>query len=375
MTTPLPRPTLALLFPLVAAFLFLAQPAGAMPLERDWCSGVSPVSWGFSVTPAAACRELRLKLLSPKVRLLSAAGGPSLPEGWEVVLESDTEVIARGPSALAAGQPLASLFLLQTNRATALIGRRGADAVRWELTTADETGLAIGPEPDHAEFPPVLELGDALSRGLVQAWLAPRSAWGPAEVTVDNPTWQALWLDLTPGTLLEAGGREWVVGGSRPFKMNRKQKTSQTILAFPVEPPPAGTPTPGRLRLTGGRHAQSEQISALVLSVRQLDDRSAAGLRRPGAFEAFSPWDFWPLALQWAIWSELGEPTPGVLRRQVEALIASKAEAGDTQVGNLDVSEAVSEVQRSLLELRAEQRALRTGPGLDAKQRLDRRRF
>jgi hypothetical protein len=352
---PLPRSLLAL----ATAALLAVPGAGAVgqSLERDWCTGVSPITWGFTVTPPETCHEIRLRAVSPSVRLLDVSGGPGLPQGWEVERVGDAEAVARGPSAVRAGQRLASFFVVRTNRSTAAIDSRGAEPVEWELSLADARGVGLAVEPQRASFPPVIDLTDAVSRGLVLATVEPLGPSGPVELTIDNPTWRPIWLDLPPGLVLsDSSGTDWVVGLTRPFRMMRKQKTGRTVHAFPLSPRSPETQRPRRLQLSNRIHDSSALIAGLSLAVRELERRSSDGARRPGAFEALEPFEFWPMVFRWAVWQETVRPDAAVLEGMVRDLLESRARAGDRHAARIDAAEAADEIEqarREALDLQA----------------------
>lgn len=364
-----------LLLALACALPPAAGTARAGTLERDWCTGLAPVSWGFSVTPPETCNEIRLRAASSSVRVLSAEAGPGLPEGWEVELVGDAEIVARGETPVRAGQRLRSAFIVETNRSSSTIERRGVRPIDWELSVAPASGMESVSAPVRASFEPVLELADAQSRGLVLVTVETHGASGPVEITVDNPTWNPLWLDVPPGSVLEdpAGG-EWVVGLTRPFRMMRKQKTGRTVSAFPLSPDARPHPKPRRLRLGNRLHEKAPLIADLALAVRRLEDASAEGARRPGRFEALEPFEFWPMVFRWAVWQETSRPSAAVLESLVRELIESRVAAGDEHAARLDPSVAAAEVEKA----RQEALLLRGGatdPRLSPLDRASRVRF
>lgn len=324
---------------LALAAAALPHPAAAGPLDLDWCTGVSPISWGFSVTPATPASEVKLKPLSSGVNVLTAAGGPLLPEGWTVSLGADRSVVASGPTPLPAGVEVPAFFVLETDRAAASISARGVMPVKWELQ--------CGGAPSTHSFTPVLELSDAVSRGLVIASARALSPNGLAEVTVDNPTFEPLMLDLPPGTLLRAGERDWVLPLATPFDMMRKQKTGRTLFAFPVTPEDPGSAPPRRMAITGKRHAEAGRLEEISLAVRTLayERRSASGL---GEFEYWMPFDFWPIVLQWAFWTETSAPPRVVLLEVVQDVLSTRAAAGDTRAAGIDPLAAAQEIEKVL---------------------------
>jgi hypothetical protein len=369
-----PRPTLIALA-LTTALLTAPSSSRAGALERDWCTGLSPVSWGFSVTPTETCHEIRLRAVSTNVRLLSAEAGPGLPEGWTVSLVGDAEVVARGDSPVRAGQDLRTAFLVETNRSSSSIDRRGVRGIDWELSVADADGLESAAAPHRASFPPVMELSDALSRGLVLATVEPHGSSGPVEMTVDNPTWHPLWLDVPPGTVLTGpSGEDWVVGLTRPFRMMRKQRTGRTVAAFPLSPRFEQSTRARRLKLANRVHERAESISEIALAVVAVEQRSLDGERRPGAFEALEPFEFWPMVFRWAVWQETTEPGPELLEGLVRELLESRVAAGDRHAARLDASSAAAEIERA----RQETIALLDGNleiGLSLRHRASRARF
>ena len=362
-------------FALACLLAAAPTPSGAGTLERDWCTGLSPVSWGFSITPPETCNEIRLRASSPNVRIVGAEPGPGLPEDWQVEMLGDAEVVARGTTPIRAGQTLRSCLLVETNRSSASIERRGVEPIEWELGVAPASGMESVSAPLRTSFDPVLELADAQSRGIVLVTVETHGAAGPVEITVDNPTWNPLWLDLPPGSVLEdpAGG-EWVVGLTRPFRMMRKQKTGRTVAAFPLNPDTRAQAKPRRLRLANRLHERAPLIADLAMAVRQLEDAAADGARRPGRFESLEPFEFWPMVFRWAVWQETSQPGPEVLESLVRDLIESRIAAGDEHAGRLDPMAAVQEVERA----RQEALTLREGPAqgrLGALERASRVRF
>lgn len=328
-----------------------ASTGTAAPLERDWCTGVSPVSWGFSVTPPTACREIRLTVASRGVEVLAARGGPGLPATWAVELEGPRVIVAAGTEPLTAETRLASFVVVETNRSSADVSRQGVHPVVWEARFAVAAGQEDGPSVQ-ASFEPVLELSDAVSRGIVLATVEPLSPLGPAEVTVDNPTWKPVWLDLEPGSIVRVGGQDWVVGLTRPFRMMQKQKTGRTVDLFPLSPSTDAEP-PRRLRFAVHPGGDSPAAAEIALAVQRVRALSTTDGRRPGSFEAFQPFEFWPLLLKWAVWQETGEPDRELLLSLVREVIERQAAAGDPMADQLDPAAAAGEIEGLLPSVRA----------------------
>lgn len=343
-----------------AASAAAASPSSDQCLHRAWCTGVAPVQWGFSVTPPIDAREIVLTSRSPRVEILAAAAGPGLPEDWEVVRQDATTVVARGQTPLTARARCDAALLVDTNRSNAEIGSRGVKPVSWETRFGAVPGATTTSAPNKRTFAPVLELSDAVSRGLVLATLEPLTPWGPVEVTVDNPTWEPLWLDLPPGSILRVGGEDWVVGLVRPFRMMRKQKTGRTIDVFPLVPPTAERRLPRRIDYASRPGEHSDEIAAIGVAVQELRRRTEDGQRLAGRFETLQPFEFWPLVMKWSVWRETGSPDPAILERLVERVLGALREAGDPLAGEVTKEEALREVEDAVPEVLAIRDA---GPG------------
>ncbi len=357
------RPHALLLLALLAtADAGIAQ--GLAPLEREWCTGFMPASWGFAVTPSEACVEVHVRVRSPAVLLTSAKPGPGMPEGWTVEKIESREAVARGATPLAAGATLATFLLIETNRGTAALEPRGASPVEWDIWFVDAAGKETASGRMNASFPPVLPLAEAVNRGIVLLSVEGHGPTGPVEITVDNPTWQPLWLDVETGSTLSATGREWVIGPCAPFRMMRRQKTGRTVTAFPLQPSGDGT-TPRRLGLGKPRASDPTSTSLLGLAVaaEQLQDQARSSARQPaGPFERASPWDFWPLALRWATWQATSQPAPAVLAEQVAALLDKNGHAGDPVALALDRAAATAEVETAAAAIAARATELAAHP-------------
>jgi hypothetical protein len=178
-------------------------------------------------------------------------------------------------------------------------------------------------------------------------------------VTVDNPTMAPLSLDLPPGTVLRAEGQDWVVGLVRPFRMTARQKTGRTITAFPVLPPVEKRAAPRRLSLSTRTHEQAHLLTELGLAVRSLQESAESEGRRPGPFETWQPFDFWPLVLQWGYWRATAEPARDILVNRIQSLLAQRAKAGDTHA-DMDPIAAAGEVDHAAAQVVALVPALRT---------------
>ena len=62
----------------------------------------------------------------------------------------------------------------------------------------------------------------AETRGIILVTCEALGPWGPVEITVDNPTLTPLWVDIATGSTIVAGGKEWIVGLTAPFRMMRR---------------------------------------------------------------------------------------------------------------------------------------------------------
>jgi hypothetical protein len=329
--------------------LLLPAAARADVLGLDFCTGVAPVTWAFRLTPTAACREVSVAVASPDVQLLAAHAGPGLPSGWTVSLEGASRVVARGEADLAEGVTVPQIVIAETNRATAGISERGARPVSWRVELRNAAGELVPDGSAMAAFPPVLELPDAVSRGLVMATAKARSTWGLVDVTVDNPTMESLCLDLPPGTILRGDGEDWVVGLVRPFSMLRKQKASSTVVAFPAVPRAGRALPPRRLAWTSQLHPAARELEAIVLAVRELKAHPEARGRVPGALEVSQPFDFWPLVGAWAFWTHGGHAPPQVLLDAISQTLRERASAGDGRAAGIDLVTAADDVRNTAL--------------------------
>jgi hypothetical protein len=345
----------------------LLAPAPAIaqgpPLQLEWCTGSSPASWGFGVTPSEDCRQIHVRTRSAAVLLSDAKAGPGMPAGWTVQRIDDREAVASGAEPVTAGTKLETLLILQTNRSTGAIDARGALPVEWGIWFADAAGAVTSSGKMEASFPPVLPLAEAAARGMVLVTHEGIGPAGPIELTVDNPTWYPLWLDVPTGTVLTGDGRDWVIASCAPFRMMRKQKTGRTVTAFPLAPS-ASTVTPRRLQWSKGPVPEGVASSrALSVAADRLQDLAKAGTRPPGgAFERANPWDFWPAALRWATWTAQGAPSRDLLVAQVTKLIADRAAAGDPASKGLDPAAASTEVEAAAAAIAAEAALLPAGP-------------
>jgi hypothetical protein len=188
-----------------------------------------------------------------------------------------------------------------------------------------------------------MDLRDAVSRGIVLATVEVLAPSGPIELTVDNPTWQPLWLDVPAGSVVSADGRDWVIGLTAPFRMMRKQRTGRTVTAFPLRPPSG--PTPKRLAWSAAKpREESRTTSEIALAVQRLQDLSRSRERPAGAFERGQPFDFWPLVVKWSTWDALGHSSREAVLAQVTQLLLDRAKAGDAQASSLDPGLAADEV-------------------------------
>lgn len=341
----------------------VARAEGLAPLELEWCIGSMPASWGFAVTPSETCSQVHVRTRSAAVLMLAAKGGPGLPADWKVELLDEREARASGPTPLAPGPRLETFFIIDTNRSTGSVDARGALPVEWGIWFADAAGAPTSSGKMTASFPPVLPLTEAAAKGMVLLTCEGLGPVGPVEVTVDNPTWYPVWLDLPTGTVLTADGRDWVVASSAPFRMMRKQKTGRTLTAFPLVPSLVTT-TPKRL--VPRKAAPSDALNAareLAIAAKRLQDAARSGARAPGgAFERASPWDFWPVALRWATWKATATPPAELLGFQVAKLIMDRATAGDPVARGLDPVAATAEVEAASAAIAAEALTLRTAP-------------
>ena len=344
--------------------LLLAIPCAAQgpPLELEWCVGSMPARWGFAVTPSEDAREIHVQTNSAAVLLTGAQAGPLLPSGWTVQHRDEREAVASGPQAVPAGTHLETLFLLTTNRSTGAIDARGALPVEWSVWFVDGSGAVTSSGRMTASFAPVLPLAEAAGRGMVLVTHEGLGPSGPIELTVDNPTWFPLWLDVPTGTVLVADGREWVVASCAPFRMMRKQKTGRTVTAFPLVPTvSASTPR----RLAWGKASSSEQVAIardLAVAADRVQDASRTGARPSGAFQRANPWEFWPVALRWATWTSTGTPPRDLLVAQLTKLIGDRAAAGDPVARTLDPDAAATEVEAAALAIATEAGIVRLSP-------------
>ena len=344
-------------------------------LERDWCVGPGPVSWGFTVTTTEACVALHLRSRSLAVRILSVKPGPGLPVGWTVSAAGEREIAATAPAEIAAGTTLATCLIIETNRSTATLGAQGATPIEWEIWFTDAAGHPTRTGRMTTTFPPVLDLADAATRGIVLVTCEALGPWGPVEITVDNPTTSPLWLDVPTGSVLTAGGTKWLLGLTPPFRMMRRQKTGMTVNAFPLACVPPGSLPPRRLSFSARDDEASPKVQAIALAARRMASRVKAGLRRPGPFEGAEPYDFWPLVLEWTTWQSLASPPDrAMLVDTVTRLLEQKAAAGDALAARLDKAAAVDEVEAAVKQLAAERDAL-AGEGLPIHLLCARERF
>lgn len=349
----------------LTAVLLLAKVAAAQgpPLELEWCTGFMPASWGFAITPSEECRRVHVRVRSSAVLLTSAKPGPGMPEGWTVETLESREAIASGPTPLAAGIRLETFLLVETNRATGSLDSRGALPVEWGIWFADEAGVPSASGKMDAQFAPVLPLAEAAGRGMVLVTHEGLGPAGPVELTVDNPTWFPLWLDVPTGTILKAEGREWVVASCAPFRMMRKQKTGRTITAFPLLPN-ASTSTPRRLSWGNPSvPAHVEVARALAVAADRLQDAARSSARpAAGAFERANPFEFWPVALRWATWSATGAPPREQLVTHLGDFIAARVAAGDPACVGLDAEASALEIEAAATAIAAEAASLRENP-------------
>ena len=331
------------------------RPATVTPsssLARDWCVGRGPVSWGFSFSPGEPCREMHLRCLSSAVKVQSARRGPGMPNDWTVRVDGGREVVASGPADLPAGEMRQTFLVIETDRSTADASRQGATPVQWDAWLADSTGAVTPGGHRPASFPPVMDLSDATARGIVLTTVEGLGPSGPLEITVDNPTWQPIWLDLPAGSIVTGGGADWVTGLCAPFRMMKKQKTGRTVTAFPLSPGPA-TATPRRFAWSSRTHAKADQVRTLALAVQALQDRSRAATRKPGVLESAEPFDFWPLVLEWSVWQATASPAPELLQAMVSKLLNDRTAAGDPAAARVGVALAVADVQATSAEAAA----------------------
>lgn len=324
--------------------------AAAEVLERDWCVGLSPVSWGFSVNPDGPTSEIHLELVSGGVQVLSADAGPGLPDGWTVTLSEKT-LVARGETALTPGTRYQHALLVTTNASTLGLNRQGHEPLTWKLETRTPGGQALGGRSRLVGFPPVLDLADAVSRGAVTASILTRSPAGPVELTVDNNSWKEIWLDVAPGSILTGHGAEWVVGLESPFRMMPKQKYGRTVRAFPVTPPQPNTHWPRSVQLSGRTHPKAQALAELALAAETLD--GGVPKRRPGRFESIEPFEFWPLLYQWAAWVEMSQPPASLLKIMVAERVEALHRRGDPMAEGLQVDAVVTEIETALADLQA----------------------
>lgn len=328
-------------------------------LERDWCVGAGPVSWGFTATTTESCVALHVRSRSLAVRILSAKAGPGLPVGWTVSTSGDREVAATGPTEIAAGTTLATCLVVETNRSTAALGSQGATPIEWEIWFTDAAGHPTRTGRMTTTFPPVLDLADAATRGIVLVTCETLGPWGPVEITVDNPTTSPLWIDVPTGSVVTAGGTKWLLGLTPPFRMMRRQKTGMTVNAFPLACVPPGSVPPRRLSFGARDDEASPRVQAIALAARRLASSVRAGLRRPGPLEEAVPHDFWPLVLEWTAWQTLASPPERpLLVETVTRMLEQKASAGDVLVARLDKTAAIAEIESAATELAAKRDAL-----------------
>jgi hypothetical protein len=332
------------LLPSLALLTALASGARAAEVvSLEWCSPSAPVKWGFGFTPADAAKGVHLRVASKSVLLTGAHGGPGLPADWTVTLASEKEAVASGTTPLPAGTPVSGLFLLESDRSVAGVDSRGVLPVEWEAWCVDGAGQRTPSGIAKASFPPVLELQDAAARGLVLVTIEGVGPNGPIEVTVDNPTWLPLWLDLPTGSALSVDGKDWIVGISPPFRMMRRQKTGMTVTAFPLDPV-SGLAVPRRLNWGRRTHDASPIVRDLALGVEELRRKARMGERQSGDLERAEPFDFWPLVLKWATWKSVGKARPDLLQLSVARLLAERARQGDTLAGTIAAESAAAEI-------------------------------
>jgi hypothetical protein len=280
------------------------------------------------------------------VKILTVTPGPGAPAGWKVFQVGDREVALIGDAEIPAGETLPTALVVETNRATSELGTQGATPVEWEIWFTDASGQPTSTGRMNTSFPPVLDLADAASRGIILVTCEALGPWGPVEITVDNPTLTALWVDVPTGSTILAGGKEWIVGLTAPFRMMRRQKTGMTVSAFPVDAVPADATTPRRLSLGARSTKPTPRIQEIALAARRLRETARQGVRKPGPFESAEPYDFFPLVLTWNAWQGLATPPPRqMLVDNVEKLLAKKAGSGDTLAAQLDPAAAIAEVE------------------------------
>jgi len=339
------RHLLIRLLPILALLTALATGArGANVVNLEWCSPSAPVRWGFGCTPADPAQGVHLRVASKSVLLTAARGGPGLPADWTVSLASDKEAVASGPTPLPAGTPIAGLFLLESDRSNAGVNSQGVLPVEWETWCVGATGECTPAGRAKASFPPVLELQDAAARGLVLVTIEGVGPNGPIEVTVDNPTWLPLWLDLPTGSALSVEGKDWIVGISPPFRMMKRQKTGMTVTAFPLDPV-SGLAVPRRLNWGRRTHDAAPVVRDLSLGIEELRRKTKRGERKSGALERAEPFDFWPLVLKWATWKSVGKARPDLLELSVARLLAERTKQGDTVAATIEAGAAAAEVE------------------------------
>ena len=184
-------------------------------------------------------------------------------------------------------------------------------------------------------------------------------------MTVDNPTWQPIWLEIPAGTIVNADGQDWVVGLVAPFRMMRKQKTGRTIDAFPLLPASPGAVRPRKLAWSSKAHEQAVAIRELALAAQRL---AAASRRRdpswrPGALESAEPFDFWPIVLRWSVWKLTTAPPREMLLGMVRDLLHQRASFGDTAAATLDPNVAATEVEAAVARMEGMRPAIQ-GDGL-----------
>ena len=99
----------------------------------------------------------------------------------------------------------------------------------------------------------------------------------------------------------------------------------------------------------------------------------SAGRRRAGTFEAMAPFEFWPLLLQWSVWSSKDGPPRELLQTLVSRVIEPARRAGDPLAVSLTTESAVSEMESLITEVQAKRRRLAKGPlSVDALASLSR---
>jgi hypothetical protein len=328
-------------------------------LERNWCIGPGPVSWGFTVTTTEPCVAIHLRSRSLSVRILSAKPGPGLPVGWTVSTTGDRELVATGPGELPAGSTLETCLLVETNRSTSELGRLGATPIEWEIWFTDAAGHPTRTGRMTTTFPPVLDLADAAARGIVLVTCETLGPWGPVEITVDNPTTSALWIDVPTGSVVTAGGTKWLLGITPPFRMMRRQKTGMTVNAFPLACVPPGSVPPRRLSFGARDDEATPRVQAIALAARRMASGARAGLRRAGPLEEAVPYDFWPLVLEWTTWQSLAPPPDrALLVDTVTRMLDQKSSAGDALAARLDRVAAIAEIEAAAAELALKRDAL-----------------